>query len=74
MKSHGKHLYLMIGMAAVGAILFLMGNAGGLLFLLWPLACVGMMVWMMWGMRGMGGDVPGPAEHTHEDGVAHAHK
>jgi hypothetical protein len=72
--NHGKHAYLMITVVALGAVLFLTFNAGGLLFLLWPLACVGMMVWMMWGMRGMGGSAAGPAEHTHEDGLTHAHR
>jgi hypothetical protein len=73
MMSHGKHSYLMIGIVAVGAILFLTGNAGGLLFLLWPIACMAMMVWMMWGMRGMGGsDVD--HTHVHDDGVTHAHR
>jgi len=72
--THGKHNYVMIGLVAIGAVLFLTGNAGGLVFLLWPLACMAMMVWMMWGMRGMGGGAPGPADHTHEDGVTHAHR
>ena len=72
--THSKHIYVMIGLVAVGAVLFLTGNAGGLVFLLWPLACMAMMVWMMWGMRGMGGGAPGPADHTREDGVTHAHR
>jgi len=71
--NHGKHSYLIIGLVAVGAVLFLTGNVGGLL-LLWPVACMAMMVWMMWGMRGMGGSAPGPADHTHDDGVTHAHR
>lgn len=74
MMSHGKHSYLMVGSVAAGAVLFLTGNAGGLVFLLWPLACVAMMVWMMWGMRGMDGSAPGPADHSHDDGVTHAHR
>lgn len=69
--NHGKHSYLVVGLVAVGAVLFLTGNVGGLLFLLWPVACMAMMVWMMWGM---GGSAPGPADHTHADGVTHAHR
>lgn len=41
---------------------------GGALFLLWPLACLGMMVAMMWGMSGR---QPG-ADHTH-DVADHTH-
>lgn len=44
-------------------------SPGGAVFLLWPLACVGMMVAMLWGMRGMGK----PAQHSHPDGVTHSH-
>ena len=64
--NHGKHSYVMIGIVAVGAVLFLA----------WPLACTAMMVWMMWGMRGMGRSAPGPADqtHTHDDGLTHTHK
>jgi hypothetical protein len=74
--NHAKHSYLMVGLVAVGAVLFLTGNAGGLLFLAWPLACMAMMVWMMWGMGGMGRSAPGPADHTHthDDGLPHSHK
>ena len=50
-----KHSYLMIGLVAVGAVLFLSGSAGsGLVFLLWPLACLAMMFVMMRSMGGMG--------------------
>lgn len=72
--NHSKHSYLMIAIVAVGAVLFLTGNAGGLLFLLWPFTCMAMMVWMMWGMGGMGRSAPAPAEHTHDDGLTHAHR
>ena len=72
--NHGKHSYVMIGLVALGAVLFLTGNAGGLLFLLWPLACMAMMVWMMWGMGGTGRGAAGPADHTHDDGLTHAHR
>jgi hypothetical protein len=73
--THGKHSYLMIGIVAVGAVLFLTGNAGGLVFLLWPLACMGMMVWMMWSMGGMGRGSSGQADHVHtHDDVTHAHR
>lgn len=70
--NHSKHTYLLFGLFAVGAVLFLSGVAGGVVFLLWPLACMGMMVAMMWGMRGMGGTAK-PVEHTHADGVTHTH-
>jgi len=70
---HGTHSYLMIGLVAAGAALLFSGNVGGWLFLLWPLACMGMMVAMMWGMGGMGRSAPGPAEHTHDGGVTHSH-
>lgn len=72
--THGKHSYLMIGLVVIGAVLFLTGNAGGLLFLLWPLSCMAMMVWMLWSMGGMGRSSGGPADHTHDDGLTHAHK
>ena len=72
--NHGKHTYVMIGFAAVGAVLLLTDNAGGLLFLLWPLACVAMMVWIMWGMRGMGRNDPDPADHAHDDDLTLAHQ
>lgn len=61
---HGKHSYVVVGLVALGALLFLTGNAGGLLFLLWPLACLAMMVWMMWGT---GRSTPGPADHRRDD-------
>lgn len=71
--NHNKHSYVLIGLITVGAILFFTGtgSGAGLLFLLWPLACVGMMYFMMRGM-GMGG-MKHPAEHTHADGVTHSH-
>lgn len=72
---HGKHSYLMVGLVAVGAVLFLTGYVGGWLFVLWPVACMAMMVWMMWGMRGMGAALaPAPAEHTHDEGLTHAYR
>ena len=71
--NHSKHSYLMIGLVAAGAVLYVTGNAGGLLFLLWPLACMAMMVWMMWGMGGMGRGAPAQADHTHDDGLTHTH-
>jgi hypothetical protein len=43
--NHSKHLIVMIGLLVVGATLFFSGSTGGwALFLLWPLACVVMMV------------------------------
>jgi hypothetical protein len=70
--NHSKHTYLMVGLVAVGAVLFFSGVAGGAVFLLWPLACMGMMIAMMWGMRGMGGPAKS-VEHTHSDGLTHTH-
>ena len=68
--NHNKHSYLMIGLLAVGAVLLFSGSvSGGALFLLWPLACIAMMVLMM---RGMGGMKHG-TDHTHDDGVTHSH-
>ncbi|MDP3713751.1 MAG: hypothetical protein Q8R60_14850 [Mycobacteriales bacterium] len=73
--NHDKHPYWLLGIVAVGAVLVLTGNVGGWLFLLWPAACVAMMVWMMWGMRGMAAaPAPVPPEHTHDDGLTHAHR
>ena len=70
--NHKTHSYLMIALLIAGAALFLSGGVGGgALFLLWPLACVGMMVAMMWSAGGMS---HGPAEHTHVDGVTHSHQ
>ncbi len=73
--NHTKHSYLMIGLLSVGAILFFTGFAGGgVLFLLWPLACVAMMFFMMRAMGRMHGDssahvnrasARGPADNGH---------
>jgi hypothetical protein len=73
--SHKSHSYLMVGLLVVGAALFFSGGVGGgALFLLWPLACMGMMFAMMWGMGGMmGGSSRRPNEHTHDNGVTHSH-
>ena len=69
--SHRTHIYLMVVMAAIVAVLYFTGVLeGGALALLWPLACVAMMVAMMWGMGGMS---HGPKEHTHDNGVTHSH-
>lgn len=65
-----KHSYLMIGLVVVGAALLLSGTGGGVVFLLWPLACMGMMFAMMWFM---GAGMSRPAEHMHADGVTHTH-
>lgn len=47
--NHKTHLYWMVGLVVVGAGLFFSGAVGtASLGLLWPLACVGMMVAMMW--------------------------
>ncbi len=68
--NHSRHSYLMIGLLGVGALLLLSGTVGGgALVLLWPLACMAMMFFMMRGVGGMGRN----SEHTHEHGVTHAH-
>lgn len=55
--NHSKHSFVMIGLLVVGATLFFSGfTGGGALFLLWPLACVAMMFFMMRGMGGMHGN------------------
>lgn len=70
--SHKTHLSWMVVPLVAGAALFFSGAVGGgVLILLWPLVCVGMMVAMVWGMRGMSS---GPLEHTHDDGVTHSHE
>jgi hypothetical protein len=74
MMNHSRHTYWMVGIAAVGAVLFLTANAGGWLVLLWPVACMATMVWMMWGMRGAGRDAPAPATRPHHDGLTHSHR
>lgn len=72
--NHKTHSYLMVGLLAVGAVLFFSGGVGGgALFLLWPLLCMGSMFAMMWFMSGMGSTGRGLAEHTHPDGVTHSH-
>lgn len=72
--NHNKHSYLMIGLVVVGAVLFLSGSAGGgLVFLLWPLACMAMMFFMMRSMGGMGhGGGMGSKDEQHDHtGPAH---
>lgn len=65
------HFSLMLGLLAVGALLFFSGGVGGgALFLLWPLLCLGSMVAMMWFMGGMSS---GSGSHSHDDGTTHAH-
>ena len=67
--NHRKHSYLMIGLLVVGAGLFFSGTVNaGALFLLWPLACMGMMVAMMWGMNQMG-----KSDRTRDENVNHFH-
>ena len=65
--NHNKHSYVLIGLLTVGAVLFFTGTGAGLLFLLWPLACMGMMFFMIRGMNMSGKNHA--AEHTHPDGV-----
>ena len=62
--NHRNHSYFMIALMVVGAGLFFSGLVNGnVLFLLWPLACMAMMGFMMWGMMRMSsGD-----QHTHHD-------
>lgn len=72
--NHGKHMYLLVGLVAVGAVLFLSGVGGSAVFLLWPLTCMAMMGAMMWGMGGMGRrEDATPSAHTHADGLTHSH-
>ncbi len=53
---HGKHVYLMVGLAALAVVLYTTGIGGGgwVLFLLVG-GCAVMMFFMMRGMGGMGG-------------------
>jgi len=67
--NYSKHTYVTLALIAVGAVLFLSGVRGGLVFLLWPLSCLLMMFLMMRGMGAMGGK----SDHTHDDGVTHSH-
>lgn len=60
-----KHSYVMVALILGGGALFFSGATGGKAFLLWALACAGMMIAMMWGMRGIGQ----PALHTHPDAL-----
>ena len=71
LKHSYVHSYVMVALVVVGGALFFsgVGEGGGAVFLLWPLLCVGMMVAMMWGMRGTGKR----AQHTHPDGITHSH-
>lgn len=77
--NHQKHSSPMIGLLVVGAALFFSETVGGGgLFLLWPLACTGMMFMMM---RGMVRTQNRPdhtqdnaADHTHQDGLTHCHR
>lgn len=67
--NHKAHTYLMIGAVALGAVLFFSGAlGGGSVFLIWILACAGMMFFMMRGMGGThgGGDHQSDAERDHE--------
>lgn len=71
-----KHSYLTTGLLTVGAILVSAGSlGGGVLFLLWPLACLGMLVLLMRGMH-RGTDRPHDAggTHSHDDAPTHSHR
>ena len=50
----GKHMAWMLAAVAVGAVLLSTGVGGGLVLLLWTLACLAMMGLMMWGMSRAG--------------------
>lgn len=54
--THNSHSFWMVGLLVGGAALYFSGVAGGGLFLLWPIACMVMMVFMMRGMSGMHGE------------------
>lgn len=67
--NHRTHMYLMVGMVAVGAVLFFTGVLGGSAFaLLWPLACVAMMLAMMWAMGRASRDSQGASNHSVKPG------
>lgn len=69
--NHKTHSYLMIGLVVAGAVFFFSGVVdGGALFLLWPLACVAMMVAMMWGMGGMSRGAKGAHPRGRRDSLA----
>ncbi|WP_404380391.1 hypothetical protein LL946_10485 [Knoellia locipacati] len=69
--NHKTHMYLMLGLVAGAGALYFSGLIdGAALFWLWPLACIAMMVVMMWAMGSMWRR---PVEHTHDDGVSHSH-
>ena len=68
--NHKGHAYLMVGLLAVGAALVLTDAVdGGLLFMVWPFACLVMMVFMV---RSMGGRNTA-AQDTPDDKVTHSH-
>ncbi|WP_298456594.1 hypothetical protein [uncultured Cellulomonas sp.] len=74
--NHGKHIYLMLGAIAIGAVLYFTGMiSSSALLLLWPLGCVAMMIAMMWGMRGMNGHNSASDEPTRagQDTRTHTH-
>lgn len=69
--SHTTHTYVMVGLLVAGTGLFLSGGVGGgVLFLLWPLLCLGSMLAMVWFMSGTSTLTP---PHTHGEGAAHSH-
>lgn len=70
--NHGKHTYLMIGLAIVAGVLLLSGTAGGSAFIFILLAgCMAMMFFMMRGMGGMSHG--GSKEDETRDRVDHKH-
>lgn len=55
--NHGKHSYIMIGLALVAGVLLLTGVAGGGVFVFLLVAgCAAMMFFMMRGMKGTSHD------------------
>ena len=58
-----KQSYAMVTLVLEEGVLFFSGGAGGAVFLLWLLACTGMRIAMISGMRGMSNR----RQHTHPD-------
>ena len=70
---HGKHLYLMIGLAVVAGLLFSTDVVGGSVFVFaWVAGCMAMMFFMMRGM-GTGGHGGHAADAKDKDSAGHQH-
>lgn len=69
--NHGKHTYLMIGLAVAAGILLFTGTSGGAVTVIWLAGCAAMMFFMMRGMGGM--DHGGAREDETGEKVDHKH-